>query len=95
MHLFSIARTVLGCLVIIAVPARIAAAVPPPPNISKLGSEVFDDSRWLIDSLQLDGEDILTAPIYIAAPQSPFRSSRFYLDLGIAGVICGASFRTR
>jgi hypothetical protein len=68
------------------------AAAPPPPSVSKLGSEVFDDSRWLIDSLQMDVEDTLTAPLYVAAPQSPLRSGSFYLDLGVAGVIWGASF---
>jgi hypothetical protein len=92
MRCFTIAHTSIGCLVFVVVMARTAGAIPPPPSISKLGSEVFADSRWLIDSMQLDIEDIVTSPLYVAAPQSPFRSSRFYLDLGIAGVIWGASF---
>jgi hypothetical protein len=63
-----------------------------PPTVSKLAGEVVSDSAWLIDSLQLDIEDVVTSPLYVAAPQSPLRSSRFYLDLGVAGVIWGASF---
>jgi hypothetical protein len=58
MHFRSIARAALGWLLVFAVLAGTADALPPPPSISKLGSEVFDDSRWLIDSSQLDLEDI-------------------------------------
>ena len=61
------------------------------PDISKLGSEVFDDSRWLVDSLQLDIEDIVTAPLHLGAPQSPLRSRTFYLGLGLAGAVWGGS----
>lgn len=92
MHFRSIARAALGWLLILALLAGSAEALPPPPSISKVGSEVFDDSRWLINSIQLDVEDIAAAPLYVAAPQSPFRSSRFYLDLGVAAVVWGASF---
>src|SRR6266446_2612118 len=92
MQLRIIARAALGCIFIAAVLAGSAAAAESPPSISKLGSEVSEDSRWLVDSLQLDLEDILTAPLYVAAPQSPFRSRRFYLELGLAGAMWGASF---
>jgi hypothetical protein len=93
MQVYGIARGALaGVLLAVVVTAQTADAVPPPPSISKLGSEVFDDSGWLVNSLQLDVEDIFTAPLYVAAPQSPLRSSRFYLELGVAGVIWGGSF---
>lgn len=93
MRLPSIATSGLGfVLVAVILAGSSAMAVPPPPSISKLGSEVFDDSRWLVDSLQLDVEDVLTAPLYVAAPQSPLRSRSFYLDLGLAAVIWGGSF---
>lgn len=83
----------LGCMCVLAAvlwPAR--AAAQSPPSFSKIGGEIGADSRWLIDSVQLDTEDVITSPLYIAAPQSPLRSPQFYLDLGIAGVIWGASF---
>jgi hypothetical protein len=93
MRLRIILRAALAYILITNIfPAGMAAALPPPPSISKLGSEIFDDSRWLVDSMQLDVEDVLTSPLYIAAPQSPFRSRQFYLDLGIAGVIWAGSF---
>jgi membrane-associated phospholipid phosphatase len=95
MRLCVIARAALRCILVAAILAcstARAAPLPPPPSISKLGYEVFDDSRWLVDSVQLDLEDILTSPLYVAAPQSPFRSRKFYLELGAAGVIWGASF---
>jgi len=69
-----------------------AASSQPPPSFSKLGGAAASDSRWLIDSLQLDIEDVLTAPLYVAAPLSPLRSRNFYLDLAIAGAMWGASF---
>jgi hypothetical protein len=92
MHFHSIARAALGWLLIVAVLTGSAEGLPPPPGVSNLSSEVFDDSRWLINSIQLDVEDIVTAPLYVAAPQSPFRSREFYLDLGIAAVVWGSSF---
>jgi hypothetical protein len=92
MRLSILAQAVLCSLLIATLLIRSASAFPPPPSPLKLGGEVFDDSRWLIDCLQLDLEDIFTSPLYVAAPQSPFRSRRFYLDLGAAAVIWGASF---
>jgi hypothetical protein len=91
MHLLRLVSTASGCVLPLLMVGTVAA-FPPPPTFSKIGSEVFNDSRWLVDSMQLDVEDILTAPLYAAAPQSPLRSSRFYLDLGVAGVVWGASF---
>jgi hypothetical protein len=92
MRSHSIATAALICLLVGALlggsPAR---AAPPLPSFSKVGSEVFDDSRWLVDSLQLDVTDVLTAPLYIASPQSPLRSRTFYLDLGVAGALWGGS----
>jgi hypothetical protein len=92
MRFSSVAIAALGSLLIATFLADSSAvAVPSPPSISKLGSEVSGDSRWLVDSLQLDVEDILTAPLYVAAPQSPLRSRTFYLELGLAGVLWGGS----
>jgi hypothetical protein len=93
MRFYSITSATLRAVFIAVVLAgSTAAAIPSPPRISKLGAEVLDDSRWLVDSMQLDVEDILTAPLYVAEPQSPLRSRTFYLDLGLAGLMWGASF---
>ncbi|HJU09875.1 MAG TPA: hypothetical protein VJ728_03310, partial [Candidatus Binataceae bacterium] len=90
---FSIIRSARALILLVFILAgSTAAALPPPPSVGKLGSEVFDDSRWLVNSMQLDVEDVLTAPLYVASLQSPFRSRRFYLDLGIAAVIWGGAF---
>jgi hypothetical protein len=92
MHIHSVRDACGGLLltVLLMWPGTVLAQAP--PSVSKLGGEVLSDSAWLVDSLQLDIEDIVTSPLYVAAPQSPLRSSRFYLDLGIAAVIWGASF---
>ena len=90
---FSIIRSARALILLVFILAgSTAAALPPPPSVDKLGSEVFDDSRWLVNSMQLDVEDVLTAPLYVGSPQSPFRSRKFYLDLGIAAVIWGSAF---
>ncbi len=68
------------------------AAAQASPSISKIGSDLADDSRWLVDSLQLDLEDVVTSPLYVAAPQSPFRSPKFYLEVAVAGTIWAGSF---
>jgi hypothetical protein len=80
------------CLVALLATLPANAAAQAQPHLSGLGSELLDDSRWYVDSIQLDLEDVVTSPLYVAAPQSPFRSPKFYLEVGIAGVIWGASF---
>ena len=82
----------LECLctaAVLALPAPAAAG--PNPSLSKLGGEVVDDSRWFVDSLQLDVEDVLSSPLYVASPQSPLRSRKFYLGVAAAAVIWGTS----
>jgi len=69
-----------------------ACAFAQDPGFSKLRGEVVADSRWFADSIQLDVEDVLSSPLYVASPQSPFRSRKFYLTVAAAGVIWGASF---
>lgn len=92
MHIHSVWAACAGLLLTVLLMWPISALAQAPLTVSRLGREVVSDSAWLIDSLQLDVEDIITSPLYVAAPQSPLRSSRFYLDLGVAGVIWGASF---
>jgi hypothetical protein len=88
-----IIRAAFGCICVAGVLAWLArAAAQSPPSVSKLGSEVASDSRWFVDSIQLDVEDVVSSPLYVASPQSPFRSQKFYLTVAAAGVIWGASF---
>jgi len=89
MMLFGLLRRIF---IAVLLAGSTAAAAQSPPSISRAGAEVFGDSQWLVDSIQLDLEDILTAPLYVAAPQSPLRSRTFYLDLGLASAMWGISF---
>ena len=95
MRFWVIARAAFSSVFVLALPAGSSVAAPSLPSISKVGSEVYDDSCWLVDSVQLDLADILTAPLYVASPQSPLRSSRFYLELGLAGAIWGGRSASR
>lgn len=88
-----IARSLLECICIAATLAWPASTLAQSrPTFSMLDGEIADDSRWFVDSIQLDIEDVATAPLYVAAPQSPLRSPRFYLSVAAAGAIWGASF---
>jgi hypothetical protein len=79
------------CLVVLLTrPAY--AAVQPHPGFSRLGGEFADDPSWFVNRVQLDVEDVATSPPYVAAPQSPLRSPRFYLALAAAAAVWGISF---
>lgn len=60
--------------------------------LSVAGGEVADDFKYLVDNVQLDVEDVVTAPLHIASPDSVLRSPKFYLGLASAGVLLGGSF---
>jgi membrane-associated phospholipid phosphatase len=62
------------------------------PNPAAIGRELRKDGSYLADNIQLDLEDIATSPLYIAAPDSPLRSRRFYLEVAGAGALWGVSF---
>lgn len=53
---------------------------------------LLDDAKYLVDNVQLDAQDIVTAPLHIADENSVFRSPRFYLTVAGAGVLLGGSF---
>lgn len=76
---------ILGLL---AVPGRAWTQV----SMSQAGSEVTDDFKYLVNNAQLDLEDIVTSPLYVASPESALRSPKFYLVLGAAGALWGGSF---
>ena len=61
-------------------------------SMAQAGSEVTSDAKYLVDNAQLDLEDIVTSPLYIASPNSVLRRPAFYLVLGGAGALWGGSF---
>jgi hypothetical protein len=89
---FAVRAVVEGICLVALLPCPLSAAAQSPPSFSRLGNEIAHDSRWFVDSIQLDIEDIATSPLYVAAPQSPLRSPRFYLSLTVAAAVWGTSF---
>ena len=79
------------CLVVLLTRSAYAAAQPH-PGFSRLGIEFADDSRWFVNRVQLDVEDVATSSPYVATPHSPLRSPRFYLALTAAAAVWGTSF---
>lgn len=69
-----------------------SASAQPPPSLSGVGSEVTSDFKYLANNVLMDGEDIVTSPLYIASPDSPLRSPKFYLVLAGVGAVFGGSF---
>ena len=67
-------------------------AVAQPPALSVAGRELTDDVKYLVNNLPLDVEDVATAPLHIASPDSALRSPRFYLGLAGAGALFGGAF---
>ena len=63
-----------------------------PAQAASMAGEVVSDFKYLINNALLDGEDIATAPLYAASPDSPLRSPKFYLVLAGAGAIWGGSY---
>jgi PAP2 superfamily len=57
-----------------------------------LGDDVTSDFKYLADNVLMDGEDIVTSPLYVTAPDSPFRSTKSYLALAVTGAVFGGSF---
>jgi len=71
---------------------RSVAANAEPPNAPGLGSMVTDDFKYLIDNVQLDVQDIVTAPLHLTSENSVLRSPRFYLTLVGVGAVWGGAF---
>lgn len=62
------------------------------PSPSQLGGELFSDVQYLGNNVLWDAEDVVTSPLYVASPNSPLRSPRFYLVLAGAGALWGGSY---
>ncbi len=89
------ARTARRLAILISIIAtvsmtRVGLAQPPSPSL--LGHAVADDFRYLVDNVQLDAEDIVTAPLHAADPDSVLRSPKFYLAVAGVGAVWGGSF---
>ncbi len=82
-----LARSILLCGALL-----VARPVRGQPSLSLLGHEVADDFRYLVDNVQLDAEDIVTAPLRVAEPDSVLRSPKFYLAVAGVGALWGGSF---
>jgi undecaprenyl-diphosphatase len=81
----------------VVVAAWVVLSSAPAPAVQlvswgELGREFLDDGKYLIDNAQLDLVDIVTSPLHIADPDSPFRSGKFYLGLAVAGAVWGGSY---
>ena len=59
---------------------------------SKLGGQLLSDVKYLGNNLLWDAEDTVTAPLYVASPNSALRSPRFYLVIVGAGALWSGSF---
>jgi membrane-associated phospholipid phosphatase len=57
-----------------------------------MGGEVVSDFKYLTNNAVLDVEDIVTSPLYVASPASPFRTPEFYLVFAGAGALWGGSY---
>ncbi|MGH8010903.1 MAG: phosphatase PAP2 family protein [Candidatus Binataceae bacterium] len=79
-------------LVVLFLLATSGSALAQAPRLARVGGEVGRDARYLTDNVQLDPEDIVTAPPQAAGPGRFLRSRRFYLELAGAGVLWDGSF---
>ena len=79
---------IIALVSFLAAPKQVQAQV----TMGQAGSAVTNDFKYLVDNAQLDLEDVVTSPLYVASPNSALRSPRFYLVLAGAGAIWGGSF---
>ncbi len=70
---------------------QVTAYATPPASLG-VGSLLLDDTKYLVDSVQLDMQDVATAPIHTADQNSALRSPRFYLAVAGVGALLGGSF---
>jgi membrane-associated phospholipid phosphatase len=63
-----------------------------PRRARRVGDELLSDIQYLGNNALWDAEDVVTSPLYVASPNSPLRSPRFYLVLAGAGALWGGSY---
>lgn len=61
-------------------------------GFSLLGQEITSDFKYTVDNVQMDAEDIVTSPLYIASDHSVLRSPEFYIGAAAIGALWGGSF---
>ncbi len=59
---------------------------------ASVGHQLRADFTYIVNNTQLDLEDIVTAPLHIADPDSPLRSPTFYFGLLGVGALWGGSY---
>lgn len=69
-----------------------AHAAPANPSLRGVGDSLTSDFKYVANNFQLDGEDIVTAPLHLDAAGAMLTNPRFYLILGGAGAAFGGSF---
>jgi membrane-associated phospholipid phosphatase len=66
--------------------------VSPSAPAPTIGESVVSDFKYLVNNVEADGEDIVTAPLHLSALGDLFSNPRFYWIVGGAGAAFGGSF---
>jgi membrane-associated phospholipid phosphatase len=82
-------RLIVVGAVLVLLRAAVTAESPSAPG---LGSMVTGDFKYLVDNVQLDLQDVVTAPLHLTSEDSVLRSPRFYLTLAGVGAVWGGAF---
>jgi membrane-associated phospholipid phosphatase len=69
-----------------------AQTAPTNPSLGGVGASLTSDFKYVANNFQLDGEDIITAPLHLDAAGAMLTNPRFYLVLGGAGAAFGGAF---
>ncbi|MBV8772091.1 MAG: phosphatase PAP2 family protein [Deltaproteobacteria bacterium] len=79
---------------LLALSVLIASSAPfaQPAEAAGMGGELVSDFKYVTNNALLDVEDIATSPLYVASPDSPLRSPKFYLVVAGAGALWGGSY---
>jgi len=78
--------------VLLLLVASATASAQQAASLSRVGSEVTADFKYLSNNVFMDVEDVVTSPLYVTSHDSALRSPKFYLVLAGAGAIWGGSF---
>ena len=61
-------------------------------EVASLGGQISSDFKYTLDNVQMDAVDIGTSPLYVASPNSVFRSPKFYIAAAGVGAVWGGAF---
>ncbi|HBZ70081.1 MAG TPA: hypothetical protein DEP35_10230, partial [Deltaproteobacteria bacterium] len=68
---------------------QVQSSPSPSPTVRE---SVVSDFKYLVNNLEADGEDIVTAPLHLGEAGAMLTNPRFYWVLGAAGAAFGGSF---